>query len=38
MKLTENMPIFFRVSLNGLEVKGTRTRGAAENFYITVMG
>lgn len=32
------MPIFFRIMVNGLEIKSTRSRGAADNFYLTIMG
>lgn len=38
MKLLDNMPIFFRVTIDDLEVKSTRARGSADNNYITITG
>lgn len=38
MKLYDNMPIFFKVSVNQKEIPATRARGAADNFYLTIIG
>jgi hypothetical protein len=38
MKLTDDLPIFFRVSVNGNDITSTRSRGSGGNFYMTMVG
>jgi len=33
MKITDNLPIFFKISVNALDIKSSRSRGAGDNSY-----
>ena len=38
MKLSDEMPVFFKISVNGLDIPSSRSRGSGNNFYMTMVG